>query len=473
MRKILVFLFCSLFLIFPSSVSAHAFGQLYTLPIPVWLYLWGGGAAVLVSFILIGFFVGQKDTSFTYPKVDISRLLTIRFLTSKAFRFFLEITSLLIFALTILAGFLGPKTATDNFATIFVWIIFWLGLTYFTALLGNLWSSSINPFKILIELFEQIKINGITGLIAYPKKLGYLPALIFFYIFIWLELLSSGWGTKPAYLSSIIVVYTLINLSGVVLFGKNSWFKYCEFFSVFFALIGKISPFKITNGRIFLRPPFVGLLDEEAGSFSLLLFIVFMLASTAFDGFRATTSWRRIDYSISQVALGNISYQTVQSALLALSPVFFLALYLWAIVLIKTMIKTDYSLWDLARKFAYSLIPITLAYNIAHYYTLLIVQGQSIIPAVSDPLNLGWNLFNGSGYVVNVGIVSASFIWHSQVAVIIIGHIAAVFIAHIIALRVFPSPKKAILSQIPMLILMIAYTITGLWILSQPLALGG
>ena len=471
MRKILVCAFFSLFLILPSPVSAHAFGQLYTLPIPVWLYLWGGGAAVLVSFILIGFFVGDRNKSLTYPEVEISRLVTVRFLTSKTFRFFLKITCLLIFALTILAGFLGPKTATDNFATLFVWIIFWLGLTYLAAVFGNLWNV-VNPWKILAKAMEKNKSFKLDGIISYPQKLGYLPALIFYYIFIWLELISNGWGVKPVYLASIILIYSFLNFAGIILVGKKIWFKYFEFFSVFFALISKVSPIKITNGRIFLRPPFMGLLDEEAESFTLLLFIIFMLSSTAFDGFRSTVAFRKIDFLTSQIATGANSYQIIESVLLALSGIFFLALYLWAIVLVKTLIKTGFSFFNLARKFSYSLIPIALAYNIAHYYTLLLVQGQSIIPAVSDPLNLGWNLFNGNGFKVNVGIVNAAFVWNSQVAVIIIGHIAAVYIAHLIALKNFPSPKKAMLSQLPMLILMIAYTITGLWILSQPLTLG-
>ena len=197
-----------------------------------------------------------------------------------------------------------------------------------------------------------------------------------------------------------------------------------------------------------------------------------MLSSTAFDGARGTTTWKKIDYLITQIVQSNGVYQISQVVLLALSPLFFLALYLYAIVFIKTFVKSNYSFWQLALKFAFSLIPIALAYNVAHYYTLLLIQGQSIIPIVSDPFGFGWNLFNTASYKPNIGLISASFIWHSQVASIIIGHIAAVYIAHVIALKAFPSHKKAIASQIPMLILMIIYTITGLWILSQPLTIG-
>ena len=426
----------------------------------------------MISFVLIGKFVSQSGSNFSYPKLDASKLAHADFFTSDSSNFLIKVASVLIFIVTLSAGFLGPKIATTNFATLFVWIIFWLGLTYFIALFGNIWSVA-NPWKIVVKLLETIKGREFIGLIKYPRKLGYLPALILYYGFIWLELLSNGWGAKPAYLAIIILAYSLLNFAGAILFGKKIWFKYCEFFSVYFKLIGKLSPINIIGKRIFLRPPFVGLLDKETGRFSLLLFIIFMLSSTAFDGFRSTITWRKVDSVVSQLAVGADSYQIIESALLALSPVFFLVLYLYAIVFIKTIVKTNYSFWELSTKFTYSLIPIALAYNIAHYYTLLLIQGQSVITAVSDPFENSWNLFNTASYKINVGVVSAGFVWHSQIAVIIIGHIAAVYIAHVIALRVFPSHKAAIISQIPMLILMIVYTMTGLWILSQPLTLGG
>ena len=472
LRIIIGLLFLLPLAMFPKSTFAHAFGQLYTLPIPVWLYLYGGGAAILVSFVLIGFFVGQDYKKSSPSTFNISKLPFISLLTSNNTKFFLKVLSLLIFVLTIAAGYIGNHTATDNFSTLFVWIVFWLGFTYLTALFGNLWSI-FNPWKIIVELFESLQGIEIKGLIYYPKSLGYCPALIFYYIFIWLELLSNGLGVRPAYLSTLILAYTFLNFSGVILLGKDVWFKYCEFFSVFFRLVSRLSPIEIKDGHLVLRPPFVKLLSGEAENFSLLLFILFMLSSTAFDGFRATTTWRKLDVMISSIAVSSGSYQISQSILLALSPLFFLILYLYAIISIKTIIKTDLSLWSLALKFAFSLIPIALAYNVAHYYTLLLVQGQSMIPVLSDPFGRGWNLFNTASYVPNIGVAGANFIWHSQVAAIIIGHVAAVYICHIISLRIFPSHRSAVLSQIPMLVLMIVYTITGLWILSQPLTLGG
>ena len=261
MRKLIALLLLLPPVLSPQSVYAHAFGQLYTLPIPVWLYLYGGGAAILISFILIGYFVGASGNRESFRTFNISKLPLVHFLTSDKVKFFLKLSSILLFSLTVAAGYIGNKTPIDNFSPLFVWIIFWLGFTYLTALFGNLWNL-LNPWKIIIELVENIKGSEFKGFILLPKNIGYFPALLFFYIFIWLELLSNGWGVRPVYLSNLIVLYTAANLLGAILLGKNIWFKYCEFFSVFFKLVAKLSPVEIKKHKLFLRPPFIGLLKD-------------------------------------------------------------------------------------------------------------------------------------------------------------------------------------------------------------------
>ena len=124
--------------------------------------------------------------------------------------------------------------------------------------------------------------------------------------------------------------------------------------------------------------------------------------------------------------------------------------------------------WRLAGAFAFSLVPIALAYQTAHYFTLLLTDGQNVFYLISDPLGWGWNLFGTAGYRPNAGIVGAAFVWYSQVALIGAGHVIAVFLVHTVALREASSPKLVVRSQIPMVVLMVLYTVTSLWILSQP-----
>ena len=115
-------------------------------------------------------------------------------------------------------------------------------------------------------------------------------------------------------------------------------------------------------------------------------------------------------------------------------------------------------------------MPIAVAYQVAHYYTLLLVQGQAIVRHVSDPFGWGWDLFGTSGFTINAAVIGADTVWYSQIALIVAGHVIAVYLAHVTALRLFENYRRALWSQIPILVLMVLYTVSSLWILSQPIA---
>jgi hypothetical protein len=200
-----------------------------------------------------------------------------------------------------------------------------------------------------------------------------------------------------------------------------------------------------------------------------------MLSSTAFVGFKETFVWSRlywgyIDGAVRPI-LQSYSYSVFETIGLFLSPLLFLLIYLILIYLAKKIAKSTLSVKELSLRFAFSLIPIALVYNIAHYYTLVLTEGPNIIRLISDPFGFGWNLFHTANYGNSI-ILGASFVWHSQVAFILIGHIVSVYLTHVVALNTFPSSKRAFWSGVPMLVLMIAYTMIGLWILSQPITGG-
>lgn len=470
MIKNLFLLISSLFaiqLIFPQAASAHAFGKLYNLPVPFWLYLYGAGAALIASFLIIAYFSTQKSQNPASPKKDISRFIYAALLTKGWFLNLLKVSGFFLFLLTILSGIFGANDPLLNFSMTFFWVIFVLGFTYLTALVGNLWVI-LNPWKNLTDFLSWIKLfrPGYN----YPKQLAYYPALFFYFLFIWVELFAK---TSPFSLSIVLIIYTLVNLLAVKLFGKD-WFYYGEFFSVFFRLIDKIAPLEYKDRKVYLRPPFAGLLNEKVEHFSLLLFILFMLSSTAFDGFRATLSWDRLYWDnldpLFRPILGNPSVLIFLTVGLIVSFLLFILVYIDLVVTSKLIAKNQASIKAMLLTFAISLVPIALVYNAAHYYTLLFTEGQNLIRHVSDPLGRGWNLFGTSGYQTNIAFINANTTWNIQVALILIGHIASVYIAHRIALKLFPSHKSALFSQIPMLFLMVIYTVVGLWILSQPIA---
>ena len=124
---------------------------------------------------------------------------------------------------------------------------------------------------------------------------------------------------------------------------------------------------------------------------------------------------------------------------------------------------------QVARLFVLSLIPIALAYHLAHYISFLLLAGQLIIPLVSDPFGFGWDLFGTADYRLDIAVVNARMVWYTAVAAIVVGHMVAVYLAHIAAMRVYADTRRALRGQIPMLALMVGYTTFSLWILSQPI----
>ena len=118
-------------------------------------------------------------------------------------------------------------------------------------------------------------------------------------------------------------------------------------------------------------------------------------------------------------------------------------------------------------------MPIALAYHFAHYLYLLLIQGQLIIPLLSDPFGYGWDLFGTASYRVNLKLVGAEFYWLTALITIVVGHVIAVYIGHIYALGMYRSQKISVRSQYPMLVLMIGYTVTSIWILAQPVITKG
>ena len=129
---------------------------------------------------------------------------------------------------------------------------------------------------------------------------------------------------------------------------------------------------------------------------------------------------------------------------------------------------TQWSALSIGRVFIFTLVPIAIAYHLAHFLSLFMIFGQAIIPLASDPFGYGWNLFGTRLYVVDISVINAKTVWYTSVIAIVLGHIIAVWLSHVMALRTLGDTRAASRSQIPMLLLMVAYTTLSLWILAQP-----
>lgn len=465
----------------PVTASAHSFGRLYNLPVPFWMYLYGAAAALAVSFLLVAYFVSAEVSTRPPLQRDLSQAPWVRGLRRLRFLSLLRALSLAGLLLCVLTGLFGNRNPYLNFNMTFFWIVFVLGFTYLTALVGDVYES-INPWKTLSAGLGRI-VSGFThGRYAYPQSLGHWPALVFYMVFIWIELFAH---TTPFSLAVILLVYSVLNLFGVWLIGAGAWFRYCEFFSVFLRLMAKMSPFDYTPGRLRLRVPFAGLLEPRATDYGLIVFVLFTLSSTAYDGLRETLPWVNLFWgdplNILKPLLHNrppilmypqlrLFYQGYETLCLLLSPFLYLAVYLFFIALARRITRSTLSLRELALRFAFTLLPIALVYNITHYYTLIFTQGVKIISILSDPFGWGWNLFGTAGLFGAPILPDMGVVWHTQVGLILFGHIVSVYLAHVEALRTFETPRKATLSQLPMLGLMMVFTASGLWILAQPIA---
>ena len=489
--KYLVGLLGVVWLASANSAYAHSFGQTYTMPVPVWLYLYGAAAALVISFVLVGYFVSTQSIEINRRQYYLSRRWTPRpaiagFLLSSLRGLFV-----FLLALAIIAGFIGTQNAYRNLNMTLFWVVFVLGFTYLTALFGN-WFAVLNPLRVIAEWIEKLAGRKLQGRWPYPQKLAYWPALILYMGFIWLELFGRS---TPMSLSVVLLGYTLISLLGSYLLGKEPWFKYCEFFSVFLRLVAKMAPLAIDapDGKFqkaYLRMPLAGLLQQKAIPLSLLVFVLFMLSSTAFDGLHETALWVGAFWknlyqmllfpiygSAPPVTLPTIRklFLIYQSGALLLSPLVYLVIYALFLFIAKVLIRPSLSLKALLTWFAYSLLPIVIAYHFTHYYTLLQIQGPQTLRLASDPFGFGWDLFGTAKMAINI-VPDMGVVWHSQVLVIVAGHIASVYLAHVQAMALFQDRRAAIISQLPILVLMVVFTTLGLWILSLPLnpgTLGG
>jgi hypothetical protein len=445
----------------PALASAHSFGKLYNLPVPFWMYQWGASLTLIASFLVIGFFFDAKVN-----KESVGKGITwMSWVASPRIRSILIFGSVGVLLLSIASGLIGVNSSYTNINMNLFWIIFLLGFTYLCAFVGNIFDT-INPWKTIVR---WIGMSDWEGVISYPARLGYYPALLFYFGLIWFELMGQP---TPLTLSVVLLQYTFFNIVGVLLIGSVAWFKYVEFFSVFFRIVGMMSPFSVKDKSILIQAPFSKLFESRAENFSLVLFVIFMLASTAFDGVKEIGSWMRIYWQYLDGAfrpiLGSWSFSVFQTIGLILVPIIFLALYFVFVYLAKIFAQSKHSTRDLFLEFAFPLVPIALAYNIAHYFTLIFTEGPHLIRLISDPFGLGKNYFGTGGVYPNI-VIDTKIIWHVQVAVILLGHIVGVYLAHMVSLRVFKGRKQVLLSQIPMLLLMVAYTTAGLWILSQPI----
>ena len=459
MKRLFFIIILIQILLIPNAY-AHGFGSKIDLPIPGYLYWFGGGAAVIASFAIISLFVRSKAYDDSYRTYDLRNVGIVDALyRNKSLLNVFKVISVSLLILTILTGVLGSQFPVKNFAPTFVWVVWWGGFIWLHILFGDSWNF-VNPWK---NIFELIKFDE-KPLRQYPDKLKSWPAFGFFLIFAWIELVYPT-PAHPQFLGNIIFVYSIIVLAGMRVFGKDKWLDNCEPFTVFFNFVSSFSATRVTSdGKILLRPIASGLLDARY-RFDQLCFLILILSVVSFDGLISTLFWYDVIGIDAFGGSGRYDVIYVNTAGIMVSFLAFFSIFYSFVAISRAITKTDITTLDLAQKFVPALLPISIVYHLAHYSAYFFLNGQLIIKLISDPFGFGWDIFGTSSYEI-VRTIDFIFLWNYQVAVIVIGHILSVYIAHRISLRVFKDGKKSIISQAPILLLMVGYTILGLWLLS-------
>jgi hypothetical protein len=463
----------------PDLASAHVGGGAYILLLPTHLYVAGGAIVVAASFALIAL----------APPGLFSRLeaLSVRWRAparpwGEAVSTAASLLALAAIVLLVAAGLLGSRDPLTNPLPLFVWAVWWIGFTYLHAAFGDVWAH-VNPWIGLYRLLTaagRLRRRREHPPLRYPTWAGHWPAVAGFAAFAWFELIHPA-PADPAVLASLAASYLLFHLGGVLAFGEG-WLRRAEPFTVFFGMVSWLAPLgarvpgRSTPGpaparEVELTLPSLRLLRAEAPAPSLAVFVLLVLASVSFDGLSRTFAW------LGLLGANPLAYPG-RTALMAANTLGFLALfgglalaYVGAVRLLAVLAGIRAPTARLVGLFALPLVPIACGYHFAHYLPVFLVDVQYAIRAASDPFARGWDLLGTRDLPVVTSFLSdpdrVYAIWHSQVALIVVAHVAGVVIAHGLALRL-AGQAPATLSQLPMLVLMIGYTTLGLWLLSTP-----
>ena len=384
-----------------------------------------------------------------------------------------------LLGVVVYTGLRGTDEPNLNFAVTFVFVTFWLGMVVLSILLGDVFRA-FNPWRAIARavgaVFRLVAGQAHPAPLRYPERLGRWPAVVGIVAFVWLELVygTSGFqavGLQPRTVAIATLAYTAYTLLAMLLFGVETWLERGE--SVL-RLLRDVLPARSargTRGAARDPPPAGGgdpLGRRIPGSIAL---VVATIANTTFDGAQEglwQSPIRSLFNRLTDIGLGpTTAFRTSESIFFAITLAGVAAIY-WAGVRGMRTVRGSPSLRSLGTGFAHTLIPIGVAYLAAHYFSLFVFGEQAQFTyLLSDPLGDGSDLFGTASSGIDYGLLSANTIWYVQVAALVIGHVTGLMLAHDKAITVYGDRVRASQSQRWMLLVMVAFTCLGLFLLSQ------
>jgi hypothetical protein len=446
----------------PAAVLAHSLSNTYQSRLPLVVYLAGAALTVALSFAFLLIADVRADPPSTS---DPGRL------PPTPIRNGLRAVGLIGWLWIVAQGIAGGNSSGDV-STLFLWVYGWVGVALLSALVGPVWQW-LSPFVTLFDIGSGVlRRLGQKGWDAaeYPTWLGHWPAIAGFVFFVWLELVGQA---GPNLLFVVLIGYTAFSLAMMAQFGRDTWRTNGETFSVWFGLLGRLAPLALVDaaGRLRRRSFASGLL-EGGWKTSDVVLIALGTGSILFDGLSQTTPWFQVFGAPGTLV------KTLQLA-------GFLGLIVVAALAVSRLVGVAAT--------GAGLLPIAVGYLIAHYFTYLVIDGQRIVIAISDPLQQGSNLFGTAFYVPSATFLPPGLVWTIQLAAVVGGHMLGAWGGHVVAAReseraaggaaAAADPRDAIGSravpgrappshrrrEVPLAVIMVALTTLTLWSLGQSL----
>lgn len=434
-------------------VFAHGVGGAADLPIPAEFAIAGAAAALAVSFIVLALAWRSprydSATSGRPAPAWLSRLVD-----SPAFTGVLRAVGFALFAYVVLAALAGPDLLVNPTFGV-VYVVLWVGIVPASLLFGPAYRA-LSPVRTLNTVFSRaLRADPERGMYDLPRWMGYWPAALGLFAFVWLELIYPD-ATYLAPLRLWFAVYFAVLLVGSALFGTR-WIAAADPFEVYSTLVGHLSAFgRRDDATLVVRSPLANL-DTVRPAPGLVAVVAVLFGSTAFDSFKESNYWLQYTQETS-------SNVTLVNTAVMLGFIMVVGLTFAAATLL-TGVGDGVRRADLPALFAHSVVPIIVGYMVAHYLTYFVETGQQTLIQLSDPLNSGANYLGTADLQINYWLsMHPTFLAVTKVLAIVVGHVVGVVAAHDRAVRLLPR-RHQLTGQLPLLFVMVFYTVTGLYLL--------
>ena len=459
---------CMICFSWPARGHAHGFGERYDLPIPLSYFIAGACASVILTFLLAAWSArshstmhstGTVGTSLTWPMPSTIKTLC-------------RVLGLLALGLSTWAALAGTGDPLMNFAPTWIWIIWWIGLSMGVATLGNVWPF-FDPWRTAFEVLQAtlraLGLKQTTVSWPWPYALGIWPAVALLLFWSWLEVIYAL-PSSPQRIGLAILIWSLINISGMFCFGREVWQRHADVFAIYFEQLGRMAPCQPRGLKTPGEAPLQFSPRSQSSDLARVGFVMAMLAAVLFDGLHGSAPWLIFQELMLRWMPKNSDMNGYYSGALGLLGVWMaLGLAYMVTCAITARWFARGSTLEIATCFIPTLVPIAVGYLIAHNFSGLIIQGQNLISLISDPLGRQWNLFGTAGRPMDIGLIDASTQWYVAWVAIVLGHTVSIWASHRQALAMTHVPAQATRMGLPLSVLMVVYTALSLLAISEPL----